>query len=224
MASYLRSLNLDNGVEEVNTNFSLAGNILNGDVIFLTDYIETKSVQILNSSESQYIDITYSDNSTQDLTLTIENTKSTLEDGDILVYNETNSTFKVDNISNYVSGGGGNTYTISLPFSKGGGNINGTVTIPTNAVLLGLWITIIDELSTGGAPFTIRLDGSSPLVLATQGSEFSETVGTQVVLNDYNAIALGAVSSSNSGVLQANHSGSGYGSGIIYLQYSTELS
>jgi len=126
--------------------------------------------------------------------------------------------------------GGGNTYTISLPFSKGGGNVNGTITVPENAILLNCWIKIEEELSTTGAPFTIRLDGSSPLVLGTQGTDFGEMVGSIAIINLLGSVATTdfesayKITSSNSGVLQANHSGSGYGSGIIYLQYSTELS
>ena len=127
-------------------------------------------------------------------------------------------------------GGGGNTYTISLPFSKGGGNVNGSVTVPTNAILLNCWIKIEEELSTTGAPFLIRLDGSSPLLIAEQGNDFSEMVGVDAPyrFNGSQGTSLPEgmykVTSTDSGVLQANHSGSGFGSGIIYLQYSTELS
>ena len=127
-------------------------------------------------------------------------------------------------------GGGGNTYTISLPFSKGGGNVNGTVTVPTGAILISGWIKINSELSTGGAPFQIRLAGSSPLVIAEQGADFSEFVASEQFYRT-NGSQGGTlpegqyeVTSTDSGVLQANHSGSGYGDGIIYLQYSTELS
>jgi hypothetical protein len=134
----------------------------------------------------------------------------------------------ITDLSTEFGGGGGNTYTISLPFSKGGGNVNGSVTVPENAVLLNCWIKIEEELSTTGAPFLIRLDGSSPLLIAEQGVEFSETVGIYIVYT-FNGGSSGVdgsyiVTSADSGVLQANHSGSGFGSGIIYLQYSTELS
>ena len=181
-------------------------------------------------STSNQINLKAHANTTQNLTINIKNTKATLEDGDILVFDDTDSTFKVDNISNYVGGGGGNTYTISLPFSKGGGNVNGSVTVPTNAILLNCWIKIEEELSTTGAPFLIRLDGSSPLLIAEQGNDFSEMVGVDAPyrFNGSQGTSLPEgmykVTSTDSGVLQANHSGSGFGSGIIYLQYSTELS
>jgi len=199
--------------------------LINGGIIFDT---ASNSVKYYDNSADKYIDFKYSDNSTQNLNFYIKNTKATLEDGDILVFDDTDSTFKVDNISNHLSGAG-NTYTISLPFSKGGGNVNGSVTVPENAILLNCWIKIEEELSTTGAPFLIRLDGSSPLLIGEQGVDFNEFVG---MYNIFGRFSGGTtfndpsykVSSTDSGVLQANHSGSGFGSGIIYLQYSTELS
>jgi hypothetical protein len=155
----------------------------------------------------------------------------TITGSDLMLIEQSNTLKKVsitDLSAEFSGGGGGNTYTISLPFSKGGGNVNGSVTVPENAVLLNCWIKIEEELSTTGAPFLIRLDGSSPLLIAEQGYDFSEFVGNYRVY-DYNGGAsltdsFHVVTSADSGVLQANHSGSGFGSGIIYLQYSTELS
>lgn len=143
--------------------------------------------------------------------------------GKVLTTNGTTMTWETSS-----GGSGGNTYTISLPFSKGGGNVDGTVTVPTNAILLNCWIKVEEELSTTGAPFTIRLDGSSPLLIGVQGIDFDEFVGTYRVYY-YNGGAsltdsFHIVTSADSGVLQANYTGSGFGSGIIYLQYSTELS
>jgi hypothetical protein len=233
----LKSLDLVTGIEQVHSNIlvnlqdieGVSSLIVNGGTnsIDIGDFGSKGTLYIYNDNDEN-LDIQYSDDSTQNLQLRIKNTKATLEDGDILVFDDTDSTFKVDNISNYVSGGGGNTYTISLPFSKGGGNVNGSVTVPENAVLLNCWIKIEEELSTTGAPFLIRLDGSSPLLIAEQGVEFSETVGIYIVytFNGGSSSVDGSyiVTSTDSGVLQANHSGSGFGSGIIYLQYSTELS
>jgi len=199
--------------------------LINGGIIFDT---ASNSVKYYDNSADKYIDFKYSDNSTQNLNFYIKNTKATLEDGDILVFDDTDSTFKVDNISNHLSGAG-NTYTISLPFSKGGGNVNGSVTVPENAILLNCWIKIEEELSTTGAPFLIRLDGSSPLLIGEQGVNFTEEVGIYLLYTGNGGgvnitESFYKVLSTDSGVLQANHSGSGFGSGIIYLQYSTELS
>ena len=232
----LKSLDLVTGIEQVHSNIlvnlqdikGVSSLIVNGGTnsIDIGDFGSKGTLYIYNDNDEN-LDIQYSDNSTQNLNFYIKNTKATLEDGDILVFDDTDSTFKVDNISNYVSGGGGNTYTISLPFSKGGGNVNGSVTVPTDAVLLNCWLQINSELSTGGAPFLFRLDGSSPLLIGVQDVDFFESVGYQNIFN-YNGNAsvdgLHVVTSADSGVLQANHSGSGYGDGIIYLQYSTELS
>jgi len=158
---------------------------------------------------------------------------STITGTDLMLIEQSNTLKKVSitDLSAEFSGGGGagNTYTISLPFSKGGGNVNGSVTVPENAVLLNCWIKIEEELSTTGAPFLIRLDGSSPLLIAEQGVDFNEFVG---MYNIFGRFSGGTtfndpsykVTSTDSGVLQANHSGTGFGSGIIYLQYSTELS
>ena len=157
----------------------------------------------------------------------------TITGTDLMLIEQSNTLKKVsitDLSAEFGGGGGGNTYTISLPFSKGGGNVNGSVTVPTNAILLNCWIKIEEELSTTGAPFLIRLDGSSPLLLGTQGTDFNEFVGAYQLINLLGSIATSdiesayKVTSTDSGVLQANHSGSGFGSGIIYLQYSTELS
>jgi hypothetical protein len=231
----LKSLDLVTGIEQVHSNIlvnlqdikGVSSLIVNGGTnsIDIGDFGSKGTLYIYNDNDEN-LDIQYSDNSTQNLNFYIKNTKATLEDGDILVFDDTDSTFKVDNISNHLSGGG-NTYTISLPFSKGGGNIDGTVTVPENAVLLFAWLIIEDVLSNTGAPFTLRLDRSSTWVFAVQGTDFAESVGTQqIYMYDGNATLTGfhVVTSADSGVLQANHSGAGYGSGIIYLQYSTELS
>ena len=234
----LKSLDLITGIEQVHSNILVNNTDIEGvnsllvngggaNSIDLGDFGSKGTLYIYNDID-QNLDIQYSDDSTQNLQLRIKNTKATLEDGDILIFDDTDSTFKVNNISNYA--GGGNTYTISLPFSKGGGNVNGSVTVPTNAILLNCWIKVEEELSTTGAPFLIRLDGSSPLLLGTQGTDFNEFVGAYQLINLLGSVATSdiesayKVTSTDSGVLQANHSGSGFGSGIIYLQYSTELS
>jgi hypothetical protein len=146
--------------------------------------------------------------------------------GKVLTTNGTSMTWET---ASGGGGGGGNTYTISLPFSKGGGNINGTVTVPENAILLNYWLKVDSELSTGGAPFQFRLDGSTPLILAIQDTDFFETIGMTNIYQKTSGCptlseASYKVTSADSGVLQANHSGSGSGSGIFYLEYSTELS
>ena len=158
---------------------------------------------------------------------------STITDSDLMLIEQSTALKKVtigDLKTEIGGGGGGNTYTISLPFSKGGGNVDGTVTVPENAVLLFAWLKINNELSTGGAPFQFRLAGSSPLVIAEQGVDFSEFVGSDQFYRAQGSqggtLPEGQyeVTSTDSGVLQANHSGSGFGDGIIYLQYSTALS
>jgi hypothetical protein len=234
----LKSLDLVTGIEQVHSNIlvnlqdieGVSSLIVNGGTnsIDIGDFGSKGTLYIYNDNDEN-LDIQYSDDSTQNLQLRIKNTKATLEDGDILVFDDTDSTFKVDNISNYVSGGGGNTYTISLPFSKGGGNVDGSVTVPTDAIILNYWLKVDSELSTGGAPFQFQLQGSTPLLLAIQDTDFYETVGMSNIYQKTSGCptlseASYKVTSADSGVIRAVHSGSGYGGGIFYLEYSTELS
>jgi hypothetical protein len=240
MASYLRALNLTNGVEEVCKGIEIAddgtkiiteagitaGGLINGSVGV---FVNSSGGDLTLGGVGGDVYFRASSGSTQSLTCSIKNTKATLDAGDILVFDDSDSTFKVDNISNYVSGGGGNTYTISLPFSKGGGNVDGSVTVPTDAIILNYWLKVDSELSTGGAPFQFQLQGSTPLLLAIQDTDFYETVGMSNIYQKTSGCptlseASYKVTSADSGVIRAVHSGSGYGGGIFYLEYSTELS
>jgi len=125
-----------------------------------------------------------------------------------------------------MNGVGGNTYTVNLPFGKGGGIITGTHTIPEGATILWTWIRIDDELSTTGAPFYFEISGSSSITLAEQGIHFNESQSNWIA---FPIVGTGpysgyTVPSEHSGPLRAVHSGAGYGTGIFYLQYSTNLS
>ena len=115
MASYLRSLNLVNGVEQVDTQIEVnAGDVsgviylrINGgnttNRLYIGNDIDGTAGQIeMYSTSDKVLQIKLSPNSTQNLDLDLENTKATLEDGDILVYNTANNTFKVDNISDVI--------------------------------------------------------------------------------------------------------------------------
>lgn len=96
MASYLKALNLTSGVEEVLTKIETDGT---GSLSLLGGL---NAVINISNPTDFFINIKNSSFTTEDLNLYIENTKSTLENGDILVYNTTNDTFKIDNISDVI--------------------------------------------------------------------------------------------------------------------------
>jgi len=216
MSIHLKGLDLSNGSEVVNTNISTDG----AGALNLGN---SSNVGIINLSnlDELYISLRNSNVSTEDLALTIENTKATLEDGDILVYNETNSTFKVDNISNYVTGTG-NYHVLKVEF-EGGSEYETETIIPEGALLQQMYLYRSTGLTTGTPnPLTFSIDGTSPLTLAAQGSDFNNDAGG-TILGWFFDDDFRVVGSGESGKLKSSWIGSGTGSGYAYLFYWTEL-
>ena len=240
MSIHVRGLDLSNGVETVITKLEFDSTF--GDGVLIAPNLQADDMTIKNgliigsdtdgnsydgtlgirNSNANYIDIIYSTDSTEDLTLTIENTKATLEDGDILVYNETNSTFKVDNISNYVGGGTGNYHVLKVEFSANSDFATTTV-IPEGAQL-DKFVISSSALTTGTAPLTFSIGATSNITLATQGAEF-DNGGGQWVFNYVTDGTVIIVGVGESGTFRSNWSGAGFGtgSGYAYLFYWTEL-
>jgi hypothetical protein len=241
MAIHVRGLDLSNGTEVVLTKLEFDSTF--GDGVLIAPNLQADDMTIKNgltigsdtdgnsydgtlgirNSNANYIDIIYSTDSTEDLTLSIENTKATLEDGDILVYNTTNSTFKVDNISNYITGGTGNYHVLKVEFSAGSDFATTTV-IPEGAQIDRLVINRGAGLTTGTAPLTFSIGDVSNITLATQGAEFDNGAGS-VNIGFFLDVAPFIIGTGESGTFRSNWSGAGFGtgSGYGYLFYWTEL-
>lgn len=177
----------------------------------------------LNNENTNVLNIDYSLNSDRELNLSIENTKATLEDGDILVYNETNSTFKVDNISNYVSGGTGNYHVLKVEFSANSDFETVTI-LPVGSQIDKIKIDRTGGLTNGIDPLTFKINGTTPVVLATQGIEFDNSAGGityNFLENDIYII----LASGEEGTFMAEWAGAGFGTGngYAYLYYWTPL-
>jgi len=192
--------------------------LINGGIIFDT---ASNSVKYYDNSADKYIDFKYSDNSTQNLNFYIKNTKATLEDGDILVFDDTDSTFKVDNISNYVTGTG-NYHVLKVEFSAN--SDFATTTIVPEGAQLDRFVIQSNGLTTGTAPLTFSIGATSNITLATQGAEFDNTatVFQFNYTNDNSSIVIGV---GESGTFRSNWAGAGFGTGTgyAYLYYWTEL-
>lgn len=174
----------------------------------------------LNNENTNVLNISYSLNSDRELNLDIENTKATLEDGDILVYNETNSTFKVDNISNYVSGEVGNYHVLRVEFSANS-DFETTTILPVGSQIDRLVIRS-NGLTNGIDPLTFKINGTTPVVLATQGIEFDNTAGTFYLTPFNDGIDI-ILASGEEGTFMAEWAGAGFGTGTgyAYLFYWT---
>jgi hypothetical protein len=179
------------------------------------------NIELFNDNDN-YIQFNMNGNSTENLVLSIEDTKATLEDGDILVYNTANETFKVDNISNYVTAGTGNYHVLKVEFSAGSDFATTTV-IPEGAQI-DKFVIISGGLTTGTAPLTFSIGDVSNITLATQGAEFDNTAGT-FTINYLNAGTNFVIGVGESGTFRSNWAGAGFGtgSGYGYLFYWTEL-
>ena len=240
MAIHVRGLDLTNGVEVVATGIEInaggdidtqgtltsdGGGIFQGGIVVGWDGVgtyENTSIELYNLDETPPIQITNSSETTEILALSIENTKATLEDGDILVYNTANETFKVDNISNYVTAGTGNYHVLKVEFSAGSDFATTTV-IPEGAQIEKLFVVKPLGLTTGTAPLTFSIGDVSNITLATQGVEIDNTTdtnGTGWALETPLIIGTG-----ESGTFRSNWAGAGpgTGSGYGYLFYWTEL-
>jgi hypothetical protein len=232
MAIHVRGLDLTNGVEVVNTEIEMsAGDLYTNNILRAKQELQVgldfednafDGALLINNSNTNSLNITYSTESDRELNLFIENTKATLEDGDILVYNTTNSTFKIDNISNYVGGGTGNYHVLKVEFSAGSDFATTTV-IPEGAQLDRIFINS-GGLTTGTAPLTFSIGDVSNITLATQGVEFDNTATVFNIQFLANAIDL-IVGVGESGTFRSNWAGAGFGtgSGYGYLFYWTEL-
>lgn len=177
------------------------------------------NMELFNDNDN-YTQFNMNGNSTENLVFSIENTKATLEDGDILVYNETNGTFKVDNISNYA--GTGNYHVLVVDFLENT-DYETTTIVPEGAIIDRL---IIDSngLTTGTNPLTFTIGGLSNIVLATQGTEFDNTANMFNILFFADGIIL-EVGTGEAGTFQSNWTGAGFGTGNgkAYLFYWTPL-
>jgi hypothetical protein len=111
MASYLRSLNLVNGVEEVNTGIEIqnsgidlyiSGSNSVNDTLYVgtIDSTSIPTIALYREDSLKFVEIQFSNNSTQNLDLHIKNTKAVLDSGDILAYNGTE--FELQNISDVI--------------------------------------------------------------------------------------------------------------------------
>jgi len=227
----LKSLDLVTGIEQVHSNIlvnlqdieGVSSLIVNGGTnsIDIGDFGSKGTLYIYNDNDEN-LDIQYSDDSTQNLQLRIKNTKATLEDGDILVFDDTDSTFKVDNISNYVGGGTGNYHVLKVEF-EANADYETTTILPVGAQIDNLVIRS-NGLTTGIAPLQFFINGSTPVLLAEQGVEFDNTAG-RFNLNFFLDDVMLILASGENGTFKSEWSGAGFGtgSGTAYLFYWTPL-
>lgn len=229
MASYLKALNLTSGVEEVikQIEVNAGGDISGVNTLNVTggtnsiDLGETgsKGTLYVYNDNAESIDVQYSNNSTEDLQLRIKNTKATLDEGDILVYNGTE--FEIDNISNYVSGTG-NYHVLKVEFEANADFETATI-LPVGSQIDKI-VIISGGLTTGIAPLQFLINGSTPLLLAEQGVYFDNSSGYQSVII-FGNIGDIILASGEEGTFKAEWSGAGFGtgSGYAYLFYWTPL-
>jgi hypothetical protein len=233
MAINLRGLDLSNGSEVVNTQIEMNG----GDLYTYNRLRARQELQVgfdfddnaydgalvINNSDTNSLNITYSTYSDTELNFSIENTKLNLEDGDILVFNETNSTFKVDNISNYAGGGTGNYHVLVVDFLEN--EDYATTTIVPEGAQIDRLVIKSNGLTNGIEPLIFSIGDVSNITLATQGIEFDNSAGTfnLTFFNDNIDIIVGI---GEAGTFRSNWSGAGFGTGNgkAYLFYWTPLS
>lgn len=215
-ADYITNFGVTNLEETTNVCYD-SGTLNIGNV----NLVGTGNPGIINIyNPNNVIEINYATDSTENLILSIENTKATLEDGDILVYNTANSTFKVDNISNYA--GTGNYHVLKVEFA-GGSEYETETIIPEGALLQQMYLYRSTALTTGTPyPLTFSIDGTSPLNIATQGTDFNNDAGG-TILGWFFDDDFRVVGSGESGKLKSSWIGSGTGAGYAYLFYWTPL-
>jgi hypothetical protein len=240
MSIFLRGLDLSNGSENVITKLEYDSSY--GDGVLKAPNLDTQDMTIQNgliigsdidgnsyngtleirNSNGDVINLEYSSESTENLLISIENTKATLEDGDILVYNETNGTFKVDNISNYAGGGTGNYHVLVVDFLEN--EDYATTTIVPEGAQIDRLVIQSNGLTTGTNPLTFTIGGLSNIVLATQGNEF-DNIATVFNLSYTQSFINIIVGTGEAGTFQSNWSGAGFGTGNgkAYLFYWTPL-
>jgi hypothetical protein len=233
MSIFLRGLDLSNGNEVVATGIEMntsdlilndieTNNITAKNTVYIGNGVDNVGTLILRNNNDTITNIETATTSTESLLLTIENTKATLEDGDILVYNTANSTFKVDNISNYAGGGTGNYHVLVVDFLENEDYATTTI-VPEGAIIDRFYIDS-NGLTNGIEPLIFSIGGTSNIVLATQGLEFDNTAQrfNYNLFNDGSTIIVGT---GEAGTFRSNWSGAGFGTGNgkAYLFYWTPL-
>jgi hypothetical protein len=236
MSVYLRGLDLSNGNEVVATGIEMntsdlilndieTNNITAKNTVYIGNGVDNVGTLILRNNNDTITNIETATTSTESLLLTIENTKATLEDGDILVYNTANETFKVDNISNYAGGGTGNYHVLVVDFLENEDYATTTI-VPEGAQIDKLVVYCTGGLTTGTQPLTFTIGGTSNIVLATQGVEFDNSISGAITVPKLNDSFIVIVGTGEAGTFQSNWSGAGFGTGNgkAYLFYWTPLS
>ena len=232
MAINLRGLDLSNGSEVVNTQIEMNG----GDLYTYNRLRARQELQVgfdfddnaydgalvINNSDTNSLNITYSTYSDTELNFSIENTKLNLEDGDILVFNETNSTFKVDNISNYAGGGTGNYHVLVVDFLEN--EDYATTTIVPEGAQIDRLVIKSNGLTNGIEPLIFSIGDVSNITLATQGVDFDNGAGLFNI--QFSTSVILEVGIGEAGTFRSNWSGAGFGTGNgkAYLFYWTPLS
>jgi hypothetical protein len=229
MSVFLRGLDLSNGSEVVDTQIEIDGGDLIAETLTAKSSVNigdnsNDGALILANTNPNQVNINYSIDSTEDLTLNIENTKATLEDGDILVYNTANGTFKVDNISNYAGGGTGNYHVLVVDFLENEDYATTTI-VPEGAQIDRLRVYRAGSgLTNGIEPLIFSIGDVSNITLATQGIEFDNSAGVlqYPILNDGIILIVGT---GEAGTFRSNWSDAGFGTGNgkAYLFYWTPL-
>lgn len=152
----------------------------------------------------------------------------TITGTDLMLIEQSNTIKKVSitDLSAEFGGGGGGTgnyHVLKVEF-EANADYETTTVLPVGSQIDRLVIDRGAGLTTGTAPLTFLINGSTPVTLATQGSEFDNDPGIhqQNYLNGGVSIV---IASGENGVFKAEWSGAGpgTGAGYAYLFYWTPL-
>jgi hypothetical protein len=202
----------------ISNNQIYANQLLNADKGINIAY-STGNMLILRTPSNQ-INFKAHANTTNNATINIKNTKSSFVKGDILIFDNTDSTFKFDNISNYA--GTGNYHVLVVDFLENE-DYETTTIVPEGAIIDRIVIQS-NGLTNGIEPLIFSIGGTSNIVLATQGFEFDNSAG--IYNTQISTSVILEVGTGEAGTFQSNWSGAGFGTGNgkAYLFYWTPLS